>query len=302
MACGRSAAAALAGVLVLAAAAGCATTEQMNTTPQASASTHTASASTKAAEKNAVARLKAWLAQPQAGSLTYNTVQVTGGGTTNVMSILTGAFDPNLGEASLTGTVQTLGSGNSTQGKSSAVESDEKVYTSIPQSLQTGDNVGKLWDSAPVHATWAKDAVHSGWWTALDAVQSVTADGVTSLDGTTVDMYSETVDLAAVKGIPKTLLDSDPVTKSGTSKIEVDLYTAMGSGVLVRVTYKLGLPVQIDAAATSGSSAGYQVDMSGFAQAGATASPTASAGPTAPDPLTVATEPGDTDLAALLPF
>lgn len=304
MACGRVAGAALAGVLALAALAGCATTEQMNATPTSSASTHTASASTKAAEKNALTRLKAWLAAPRAGALTYNTVQVTGGGTTNVMSILSGTFDPDLGQATLDGSVQTLGSGDTTQGKSSAVEIGGEVYTSIPQAIQTGDRAGKAWESAPVHDTWAKDAVHSGWWTALNAVRAVTADGVTSLGGTTVDMYSATVDLAAVKGIPKALLDSVPVQKSGTTKIEVDLYTVMGSGLLERVTYKLGLPVQIDAAATTRASAGYQVDMSGFAQTGASAgaTPTAGARPTAPDPAVVATETGDTDLAALLPF
>lgn len=302
MAGGRVAGAALAGVLVLGAAAGCATTEQMNATPTSSASTHTPSASTKAAEKNAVTRLKAWLAAPQAGALTYNTVQVTGGGTMNVMSILSGSFDPNLAQASLTGSVQTLGSGDTTQGKSSALESDGNAYTTLPQAMQTGDRVGKQWETAPVHATWTKNAPHSGWWTALNSVQTVTADGVTSLAGTTVDMYSATVDLSTVKGIPKTLLESDPVKKSGTTKIEVDVYTAMGSGLLMRVTYKLGLPVQIDASATSASSAGYQVDMSGFAQASPSASPTASPQPTAPDPELVAAEIGDTDLAALLPF
>jgi hypothetical protein len=301
VACGR-AAAAVVGALVLAAAAGCATTEQMNSSPQSSASTATANASLKAAEANAVTQLQAWLADPQAGTLDYNTVQVTGGGTLNVMSILTGTFDPTLGQASLTGSVQTLGSGATAGGKSSAIETDGKAYTTLPQSLQTGDRVGKLWQTAPVQATWDKNAAHSGWWTALDSVHSLTADGVTSLDGTTVDLYSATVDLAAVKGVPKTLLESDPVKKAGTSRIEVDVYTQMGSGVLVRVTYKLGLPVQIDAAATSASSAGYQVDMSGFAQQDATGSPTASSQPTAPEPTTVATEAGDVDLAALLPF
>ncbi|HEX4790954.1 MAG TPA: hypothetical protein VH372_21000 [Actinospica sp.] len=302
MSCGRAAAAAIAAALVLAAAAGCATTEQMNTAPQSSASTSTANASLKTAEENAVTQLQAWLADPQAGTLNYNTVQVTGGGTMNVMSILTGTFEPTLGQASLTGSVQTLGSGSTTQGKSNAIETDGKAYTTLPQSLQTGDRLGKLWQSAPVQATWDKDAAHSGWWTALDSVRSLTADGVTSLDGTTVDLYSETVDLSTVKGVPKTLLESDPVKKAGTTKIEVDVYTEMGSGVLVRVTYKLGLPVQIDAAATAASSAGYQVDMSGFAQQSATGSPTASPQPTAPDPTIVATETGDVDLAALLPF
>lgn len=325
----RLAGTALAAALVLAAGAGCATTEQMNATPQASASTHTASASTKAAEENAVTRLRAWLAAPQAGTLTYNTVQVTSDGSadssTNAMSILSGTFDPNLGQAALTGSMQTLGAGDAKQTKSSAIETEGQVYTTLPATsstaspsptqtqtasptqpqnpTQTADALGKTWEVAGVHTTWAKDAERSGWWTALDSVRSVTADGVTSINGTTVDVYSATVDLAKVKGIPKALLESDPVKKAGTTKIEVDVYTAMGSGLLVRVTYKLGLPVQIDATAAADSSAGYQVDMSGFAQPGATASPTPTAQPTAPDASTVDTDTaGDGDLAALLPF
>jgi len=318
VACGRAAGTAVLAALVLAAGAGCATTEQMNTVPQSSASsTSSASAKLKAAERAAVAELKAWLADPQPGTLNYNTVQTqpatTGDGTVNTMSILSGGFTPDLGEASLTGSVQTLGSGATTHGESSAIETDGLAYTTVPESEQSatpqsGTDEAPSWKSAFVHAAWGEDAVHSGWWTALESVQSVTADGVTSLDGITVDMYSATVDLAAVKGIPKALLDSHPVQKAGTTKVEVDVYTQMGSGALVRVTYKLGLPVQIDAAATAASSAGYQVDMSGFALKGATGSATVSPEPTAPDPATVVApatvtaQTGDADLAALLPF
>jgi hypothetical protein len=60
--------------------------------------------------------------------------------------------------------------------------------------------------------------------------------------------------------------------------------------------------VQIDAAATAKSSAGFQVDMSGFASATATPTATPQATPTVPDPTTVAAGTGDVDLAALLPF
>lgn len=287
---------------VLFAATACATTEQVSTAPTSSASTATTSASVKQAEAGAVAQLQAWLSDPQAGELTYNAVQVAAGGSLNVMSILSGPFNPALGDAQLTGSVQTLGSGSSSQGTSTAVESDGTVYTSIPTTMQTGSALGMQWNSATVGDTWTKGAPHSGWWTVLDAVQSLTSEGIASLDGINVYLYVDTLDLTQIKGLPPQLLDSDPVRKAGVTKVEVDVYLLAGTGALQRVTYKLGLPVQIDAAATSKSSAGFQVDMSGFANATATAAPTPQATPTAPDPATVAKGAGDVDLAALLPF
>ena len=292
----------IAGAVLLSASA-CATTEQVSTAPTSSASTATTSASVKQAEAGAVAQLQSWLINPQAGNLTYNAVQVTAGGSLNVMSILSGPFDPALGEAQLTGSVQTLGSGSSSQGgTSTALETGGRVYTSIPQAMQTGSALGLQWNSATVGGTWGKDALHSGWWSVLDAVQSVTSEGITSLDGTNVYLYVDTLDLDQVQGLPKQLLDSDPVRKAGVSKVEVDIYLQASTGALQRITYKLGLPVQIDAAATAKSSAGFQVDMSGFTSATATPTPTPSATATVPDPTTVAAGTGDADLAALLPF
>jgi hypothetical protein len=298
---GRVTGAVLAAAVLLAVSA-CATTEQISTAPTSSASSATTSASVEQAEAGAVEQLQAWLSDPQAGSLTYNAVQVTAGGALNVMSILSGPFDPALGEAQLTGSVQTLGSGSSSQGTSTAVETDGTVYTSIPAAMQTGGALGNQWNSAALDDTWGKDAVHSGWWTVLNAVQSVTSEGLTSLAGTNVNLYVDTLDLTQIKGIPKQLLDSDPVRKAGVTKVEVDIYLQAGTGTLERVTYKLGLPVQIDAAATPKSSAGFQVDMSGFTSATATAAPTPQPTPTVPSPGTVAKGTGDVDLAALLPF
>ena len=300
----RATGAALAALLVGGISA-CGSTEQIDTQPQTSASTATTPAATVAAEKNAVVQLQDWLAEPVAGTLTYNDIEVTSGGAINVMTILSGGFQPSDGQATLSGSVETLGSGSTTQGQSSALEYGGKVYTSIPTSLQTGERVGKLWEAAPVHSIWGTGAEHSGWWTALDSVKHVDTDGVVSLAGTTVDMFTAIVDLSTVKGIPKALLDSDPIKKSGTGKVEVDLYLTPGSGELIRVTYKFGLPVEIDAAATSKSTAGYQVDMSGFDNSTASASPSPSPTGTAtaqPDAATVAKDTGNVDLAALLPF
>ena len=291
---------------ILGGVSACGSTEQIDTQPQTSASTATTPAATIAAEKNAVFQLREWLAEPVAGTLTYNAVEVTSGGAINVMTILAGGFEPSSGQATLAGSVETLGSGSTTQGQSSALEYGGKVYTSIPTTLQTGDRAGKLWEAAPVHSIWGTGAEHSGWWTALDSVKQVDTDGVVSLGGVTVDMFSATVDLSTVKGVPKALLGSDPIKKAGTTKVEVDVYTTLGSGDLVRVTYKFGLPVEIDATATSKSTAGYQVDMSGFDDSTASASPSPSPTGTAaiaqPDAATVAKDTGDVDLAALLPF
>jgi hypothetical protein len=292
--------------LVLGGTCACGSTEQIDTSPQSSASTATTSASTVAAEKNAVNQLQGWLADPPSGTLTYNTVQVTGGsggGSIDMMKILSGPFDPGSGQATLTGTVETLDSGSTAQGQSSAVEYARHVYTSIPAAQQTGAGAGKLWNVAAVHTYWAAGSRYSGWWTALDAVKQVQSDGVLSLGGVTADMFSTDVDLSAVTGIPKLLLDSDPFTQAGTTRVEVDIYTAMGSGNLVRVTYKFGLPVQIDATASATSSAGYEVDLSGFGSATATATPTpTSTASPQPAPSTIASGNGDADLAALLPF
>ena len=304
---GRRVLGAALAALILGGTAACGTTMQVFTTPQTTASssataTPTATSATAASEKNAIFQLQGWLADPQPGTLTYNTIQVTSGGAINVMTILSGPFDP-AGTATLTGSIETLGSGSTTQGASSALEYGEKVYTSIPTALQTGVRAGKLWEVAPVRSTWTSGERLSGWWTALNSVKQVQTDGVASLDGATVDMFSAFIDLSTVKGVPKALLDSDPVEKAGTSKVEVDVYTAMGSGNLVRVTYKFGLPVQIDASEQKGMTAGYEVDMSGFTDATASASPSPTGTASVPpDPTSVASGTGDTDLAALLPF
>lgn len=299
---GRMTAAVLIAGTVLLTASACATTEQVSTAPTSSASsTASTSPSVKQAEAGAVAQLQSWLINPQAGNLTYNAVQVTAGGSLNVMSILSGPFDPALGQARLSGSVQTIGSGSSSS-DSTAVESGGRLYSSIPQAMQTGSALGMQWDSESVNGTWGKDPTHSGWWMVLDAVQSATSAGLTSLDGTNAYLYVDTVDLTQIPGLPKQLLDSDPVRKAGVSKVEVDIYLQAGTGMLQRVTYKLGLPVQIDAAATAKSSAGFQVDMSGFASTTATPTATPQATPTVPDPTTVAAGTGDEDLAALLPF
>ena len=298
----RAAAIAAAAALVAATAAGCGNTVPMGASTQSP--TTSVSASTPAAiltaEHNAEAQLQDWVWNPQGGMMTYNTIQVTSGNV-NVMTILTGSFDPS-GTAALTGSIETLGSGSTVTGTASAIETDSLVYTTIPTALQTADRADKQWESSRVDATWEGDAEHSGWWQLLYQTRDLKAQGATGLGGTSVDVFTEVLDLSKLSDIPKSLLDSEALRKAGTTKVEVDVYTVSGSGKLARVTYKLGLPVAIDASATTLSTAGYEVDLSGLEDATATPSATPAPSASTPDPTTVASGTGDQDLAALLPF
>jgi hypothetical protein len=88
------------------------------------------------------------------------------------------------------------------------------------------------------------------------------------------------------------------VQKAGTTAVTIDLYPDLGTGSLVRLTYRLGLTVSVDATPTAKSTAGYEVDLSGF---GTPAKPTAPP-VTAPDPSLVETLDGSGDLCQLLLF
>lgn len=296
-------AAAAAAGLIMAAAAGCGTTVPMGAPTQSPTASTSASvpAATRAAELNAETQLQQWLLDPHGGTMTYNTIQVTSGGSVNVMTMLNGPFDPS-GAASLTGTIETLGSGSTTTDDASAVEHDARLYTSIPAELQTDAQAGKGWNSTPVDATWQGDAVHSGWWQVLYQAQDLKLDGVTGLGGASVEVFTEVLDLSKLQDVPSSLLDSEALRKAGTTKVEVDVETLTGSGKLAKLTYKLGLPTAIDIPATATSTAGYQVNLSNLEEVSPT--PTATVSPPAgpPAPETVADGAGDVDLAAMLLF
>lgn len=295
--------AAAAAGLVLAAAAGCGTTVPMGAATQSPTASISASvpAATRTAELNAEAQLQQWLLDPHGGMMTYNTIQVTSGGTVNVMTMLNGPFDPS-GAADLTGSVETLGSGSTTTDNASAIERDAQVYTSIPAELQTGDQAGKGWNSTQVDSTWQGDAVHSGWWQMLYQAQDLKLNGIAGLGGSSVDVFTEVLDLSKLQDVPSSLLDSEALRKAGTTKVEVDVETLTGSGKLAKLVYKIGLPTAIDISATATSTAGYEVDLANLQDVSPT--PTATASPTAsaPAPETVADGAGDQDLAAMLLF
>jgi hypothetical protein len=297
----RTAPIAAAAALVLLAAAGCGTTVPMGAATQTPTASASVPAATLAEERNAVTQLQDYLLNPHGGTLAYNTIQVTSGGTVNVMTMLAGPFDPT-GTASLSGSIETLGSGATTTGDASALEYAQQVYTTIPVELQTGDRADKQWDTTALAATWEGNAVHSGWWQVLYQTRDLKLVGVTGLDNTSVNVFTEVLDLSKLADVPSALLDSEALRKAGTTKVEIDVDTLTGSGKLAKVTYKIGLPVAIDISATDTSTAGYQVDLSGLENVTPTpsASPTASAG--APPPDKVANGAGDVDLAALLLF
>lgn len=299
----RTAAIAAALALIPAVTSGCGTTVPMSAATQAPTSSSTANVpgATLAAQRNAATQLHNWLADPRGGTMTYNTIQVTSGGSINVLTMLSGTFDPS-GDADLTGSIETLGSGSTTTGDSSAIETNAQVYTTIPTELQTGDRDGKQWESTAVDATWDGNGVHSGWWQLLYQAQDLKAQGVTGFGDTSVNVFTEVLDLTKLSDIPASLLDSEALRKAGTTKVEVDVYTLTGSGKLARVSYKLGLPVAIDASATATSTAGYQVDLSGLEAPAPSPSATPTPSPSAPPPETVAAGAGDDDLAAMLLF
>lgn len=290
--------------LILAVATGCGTTVPMGAATQSPTASLSASvpAATRTAEANAETELQQWLLHPNGGTMTYNTVQVTSGGSINVMTMLTGPFDPAGGTANLTGSIETLGSGTTTTEDASAVETQTQLYTTIPTELRTAELADKQWNSTGVNATWQDEAAHSGWWQVLFQAQDLKADGVTGLGGVSVDVFTQVIDLAKLPNVPAALLDSEALRKAGTTKVEVDVETLTGSGKLAKVVYKLGLPVAIDISATATSTAGYEVDLSNLQAGSATPSASPTPSPTAPAPETVGAGAGDADLATMLLF
>lgn len=136
------------------------------------------------------------------------------------------------------------------------------------------------------------------WWKAFQALDSVTIDGPSEVNTKSAIEFTGTVDLASIPGVPQALLHSPVVQEAGTTVASIDLYTDLVTKALVRVTYRIGLDVSVDATVTPTSSAGYEVDLSSFGQA---PTPTPSPTVTVPDPGDVATG-GDDDLCYLLPF
>lgn len=249
-----------------------------------------------AAEAKAVETLHAWLDDPQSGTLTINSISADTVLKTETSRQLSGHFDPFTTTASLTGTLNTLGNGATVQDPLDVIVLNDRLYWSIP-TKELPNYPGQKWFVNDLSSARAADSVHSIWWVALGALDKVHMDGLSEVGTITAVEYTGSVDLTKIPSIAAQLKKSPVIKAAGATKLSVDVYTALGKGDLVRVTYRLGLQVSVDATPTATSTAGYEVDMTGFG-ALVTPSPTPV---TEPVPLQVANG-GIGDLSQLMLF
>lgn len=255
-----------------------------------------ASDTAAASEAKAVEALRAWLDAPQSGTLTISSIATDAGQKLATSRQLTGRLDAFTTTASLTGTVSRLGSGATVQDPLNVIVMDDKLYWTIPSNEQSF-YPGRKWFVDDLSTAKAADSAHSIWWAALGALDKVHVDGLSVVDNKTATEFTGTVDLAKIPSVAAQLPKSPVIATAGGAKVSVDVYTELGTGNLVRVTYRLGLQVSVDATPSANSTAGYEVDLSGF---GTPVKPT----PTpvvAPEPTMVATG-GVSDLSQLILF
>lgn len=246
---------------------GCGVTASCHAAPTGVKSTMPAAAQASdtaaAAEAKAVRALHAWLDDPQPGTLTISSISADAAQKLVTSRQVSGRFDPFATIASLTGTLNVLGSGSTVQDPLSVIVLNGKLYWSIPTKEQPL-YPGRGWFESDLAAAQAADSEHSIWWAALGALDKVHTDGLSEVDSKTTVEYTGTVDLAQIPAAAAQLKRSAIIETAGTTKVSVDLYAALGTGNLVRITYRLGLQVSVDATPTANSSAGYEVDMSGL--------------------------------------
>lgn len=250
-----------------------------------------------AAEAKAVEALRAWLAAPKAGTLTVSSVETDSAKKIAASRQLTGRLNPVLGTASLTGTMNVLGNSSVVQDPLNVIVVGGKLYSSIPTKEQHLYQ-GRTWFADDLSTARATGSTHSIWWLALGALEKVHVDGASEVDTKSAVEYTGTVDLAKIPAVADQLPKSVVVQKGGTTKVSIDLYTDLGSGSLVRLTYRLGLQVSVDATPTGHSTAGYEVDFSGFSTP-VKPSPTPVM---APEARLVATRSGSSELCQLMLF
>jgi hypothetical protein len=261
---------------------------------QATATSAAAAKTARAQEAAAINALHAWMALPLLGTLSISTIEMGKDGTAT-SRYLSGLQNTADGTADLSGyrTVQTKAS--TTQKPIQAVEDDGKLYESVPPA-KPDSSADPKWLVSDTSSVQPSGSMHSLWWLALGMLDKVHADGPSEVDGRSAVEYTGTVDLADITGASKFLSSWDLFHRAGTKDMTVDLYTDLGTGALVRLTYRLGLPVSVDATPTASSTAGYEVDLSGFATT--TPSPSGSA-----TTLTGTLTPeGDSELCQLMLF
>ena len=261
------------------------------TSPSSSPSTN----SVETGQRNAIKALDAWLAHPDAGTMTIDSVVTDVHAETVTSQLLTGPVDIATGDGSLSGKQTLLSNDHTSQQPVEAIEADGRLYTSIP-SKEASAYPSRSWFVSPLIAAMPTGSAHSVWWEALKALPDVHIDGPSEVGGTSATEYTGTVNVALLQGVGQLVSGSTVFKQAGTTQVAVDVYTDLGSGKLLRVTYRLGLPVSIDASPTSKSTAGYEVDVQ--AASTATPSPTPSVAPAAH----LVVSGGSDDLSQLLLF
>jgi hypothetical protein len=255
-----------------------------------------ASDTSAANEAKAVEALRTWLAQPQPGTLTISSVDMSAPHGAEVSKQLSGTVDPAAGTASLLGTKSVLTGSSTTQTPLLAVMSAGQLYLTGPVAHPTG-TPGPKWTQEDLATVKPATSTHSVWWTLLENLEHVRLDGASEVDSKTAIEFTGTVDAAQIPSLTTLLPKSTVFQKAGTTKVSIDLYTDLGTGSLVRLTYRLGLQVSVDATPTAKSTAGYEVDLAGLGSPTPSASPSAST-PAAPD----VTRDGSGDICQLILF
>ena len=255
-----------------------------------------ASDTSAADEAKAVEALRTWLSAPQPGTLTISSVDVSSPHGAEVSKQLSGMLDPADGTAALVGTKSVLTGTSTIQTPLRAVMADDQLYMVGPTAHPT-NSPGPKWTQEDLSTVRPATSSHSVWWTLLENLENVRLDGASEVDSKTAIEFTGTVDASTIPSLAPLLAKSTVFQKAGTTKVSIDIYTDLGSGSLVRLTYRLGLQVSVDATPTAKSTAGYEVDLAGLG------SPTPSASPSASTPaLPDVTRDGSGDICQLILF
>jgi hypothetical protein len=265
--------------------------------PQPSEPAAQASDTSAADEARAVEALRTWLGEPQPGTLTISSVDDSSSKNTEISKQLSGTLDPAVGTASLVGTKTVLTGSSTNQTPLRALMADDKLYTTSTVG-HTPPSPSPKWTQQDLAVDKPATSPHSVWWTVLENLEKVRLDGASEVDGKSATEFTGTVDAGQIPSLAKLVSASMVFKKAGTTKVSIDLYTDLGTGALVRLTYRLGLQLSVDATPTATSTAGYEVDLTGLG------SPTMSASPSASTPaaLDVTRDGSSGDICQLILF
>jgi hypothetical protein len=261
----RKAASVLAVVLSFSGVAACAAQSPTSAGPSTAAAS--TSSTPDAGALSALAEMHRWLNKPGTANMLINTVETDNAtNPVNTLLELTGVTNVATGALQMTGKQWTVGASTITN-QVEAVESGGTFYSTVAEQTDassTADTKPPEWTSTAVSTVRPKGSIHSLWWLALQSLTKVHLDGSSVVDTKNATEYTGTVNLASVPGISAAMLKTPLFKKAASTQVSVDLYTNLGTGALVRLTYRLGLRVSIDDTPVGQSMAGFQVDLTGF--------------------------------------